>query len=182
MKSLKIIAGKLSPFLIGGIGCFVAWYCVHVQWISLKDSLAGLQRSAFVMAGFIVAAFNLRFKLVDALTGSFFNSGEMERMRGFFKKCRFRLERYILIFLITAVYMSMSPLAGETGVRAMAVSILGWGLFLYCATGYWGILKSFRDLEDGMLEKIRKDKHSKEIAKLNENAEKLVEEHGKIKT
>lgn len=179
MNSFKIIACKLSPFLLGGVGCFVAWYSVHIQWISLKDSLAGLQRSAFVMAGFIVAAFNLRFKLVDALTGSFFNSAEMGRMRGFFKKCRFRLERYILIFLTTAVYMSMSPLAGDTGVRAMSVSTLGWGLFIYCATGYWGILKSFRDLEDGMLERIRNDKHAKEIAKLKEDAEKLVEEHEK---
>ena len=172
-RPLKAIR-RISPVASVLLGCILSFIALKFNWTTLVQSLSILQKGSFLMAGFIVTAFNLRFKLVDALCSDNFSSGEMERLSRVFKKCRNTLELCIFLFLLSAFLMSVAPLLLNSPIPNN-YSHLTWGLFTASCVSYIWILKSFRELEDGLISKIKKKKQTKEATATLEKAKILYQ-------
>ncbi len=166
----KWLTGKTAKLIVFALSMGILWICIeHWKIITLENALNGLKQTAFVVTGFIIAAFNLRFKLVEAMIGPHFSSRQMAKMRSLFQRCRDRLTSYIFYCVATATAMSVFPLVGDSHPISLWLSILGWGLFVHALHGYLLVLTSFNELEDGMFDKSLEDKRSEKVAELLED-------------
>lgn len=158
---------KLAPFVMVGIavsGLFVLSHWCGI--ISVTSSLQSLNRSSFLMAGFIVAAFNLRFKLIDTLVGEHYSSSEMRRIRPFIQACRSRLDWNIYLFLLTSFLMAISSVVNPGSSFSNYFASILWGLFTASVLGYFRIISSFRDLEEGLIDKVQSSKRKAEAEEI----------------
>ena len=96
---IAVIALAFSRFLIESVGG--------------ENILNGLRNVSFIMMGFVVVAFNLRFKLID-LFGKNLYSLKEQRKLGFIVKAKINNINFILVlFVLTAASTGLSPLIGK---------------------------------------------------------------------
>ncbi|MCB0320819.1 MAG: hypothetical protein KDD60_07820 [Bdellovibrionales bacterium] len=143
------------------IGAFAAFSS------SDRDSmLQAVQRLAFVNAGFIVAAFNLRFRLLDIATKEWFSLTQFQNLSTLLKNCTERIGRLIFYYVLCSAAMSMAPMAiGVYGLDWVGVGF-GFGIFVAGLAEFLRVLGSFRRLEEftltareKILEKEQLDEH-----------------------
>lgn len=176
MKNLgKSIGNILAKFHL--IGIFIlaglaVYFCLRFQVFKASDQLDGMQKIAFIMAGFVVAAFNLRFKLVDALLSDILTSTALEKSSPIFERCRTRIENYIYLFVATAGLGGIAPLLKDVKIWEDVWSIGVWSLFITSCCGYRNILNSFKELENSLVERTISKKKAEEFKKMQKRAKK----------
>jgi len=164
----KVFA-RVLPWVLASLGAYLSWWTVNSSWIGLGTSLDALQKSAIVTAGFIVASFNLRFKLFDVITSDLYSAAEMRAMGVVYREARRSIESSLYVFLFTAVFMSIAPFAKAAPFDIPQVTMcLGWGLFFGSGACYIRILASLRSMEDGVLHRKTELKRQTEVREFME--------------
>jgi hypothetical protein len=140
---LRDWAERLGPWVVGGAAGGIVWF------LDSAKSLEGVMGAAVVLAGFSVAAFNLRFRLIDALQKWATSKARIQRLGEMFTSCRGALDKCICLFVITAAVLAFGKVINlESSPAAIAFASVGYGLFFASLLEFLKILRSFRALED----------------------------------
>lgn len=141
---------KIAWTLIGFLALSVFWTIAkELDATEILDALNVLQKLAIILGGFIVAAFNLRFRLTDVLMKDWFNSSEFERLQKIVSGCSVRVGKRIGFFVILSVGLGLAPFVPEfadLGKQRWAAAFLSTG-FVLAAYSFFEILNAFTTLE-----------------------------------
>ena len=149
----KRVISDWSQILVPWVAAVVAVVCV---WrYGSGHAFDGLLGAAVVLAGFSVAAFNLRFRLIDSLQKWASSKAQVDRLSEIFKDCRKAIDWCIILFAITATFLGFSKVIDPQNSGACIIYAgIGYGLFAASLIEFLKILKSFRALEDFTLDMI----------------------------
>lgn len=115
--------------------------------MSISSMLDGMRNIAFVNAGFIVAAFNLRFRAIDLMKFDGFTLDQVTAVNLKVSKCCERLTHLVLLFVFTSAIMALAPILGHA--PDLAGYVLGFTIWLFlCGLfSFVYILFAFESLE-----------------------------------
>ncbi|WP_367874014.1 hypothetical protein [Luteolibacter sp. Populi] len=152
---------KTTDLLIFGAGwalpVVAAAILVHMaNAFGLKEASSYLTPAAVVLAGFSVAAFNLRFRIIDAMLKVELKKSQVEHLTEVFGECRANIDRCLFLFVFTTLIL----VSGKFVERCpwwLAAGFLsvGAGLFVRSLVRFLEILYALRKLEDFSLSMIR---------------------------
>lgn len=163
----QLISINLNPKLIALV-CSVA--VVLALWFSDKTGIDPVslldmaQKVAFVMTGFIVAAFNLRFKMMDLQARSELSYSQHQKISGITLACTCRLTKMILYFILSAVFLVVAPVFGSLSFISGYIAGFAAILLLFGAAFFVDILFSFEQVEKKLVEVISKSKYKADKA------------------
>jgi hypothetical protein len=163
--------GTLTGLSIGLVVLSGSCVFVACMWglLTPTKAIEGSSKAAFVVAGYIVSAFNLRFRIIDTVQKDFVNYAQAKRLKEIYSKCRTRLDRWIIFFVFTATMCAISIII-PFGKLETTAAVAIWSLFITSGIGFLWILRSFRDLEDGILERIEKVKAEQAFAQIEKDS------------
>lgn len=147
--------GYLISIAGGVVAFFVAW-----KWstTSIESLLDASQKLAFINSGFIVAAFNLRFKMLDILAKDWFKRSEFDELSRAMEGCTNRINRQIIFYVLVSAAMACAPLAEPLILILRAVVVATcFFLFILGLAKFLQLLFSFSRLEDFACTAIKRD-------------------------
>lgn len=110
---------------------------------------------AIPLAGFTVAAFNLRFRIIDSIQKIDLDSAEQKGFRRLFNKCRKRIRLSIFAFVFTTLMMACGTFYPKLPDLLAQIFVgLAWGAFTFSLLKFVRILKTFEALEDFTLDRL----------------------------
>lgn len=146
----------LAPWLVALCSGLLVWE------FGVQRAFDGIIGASVVLAGFSVAAFNLRFRIVDTLQKWSSSQDQARRLGTMFADCRKAIDNCIVLFVFTAAILAFGKVLDVANKPlAIAFAAVAYGLFSASLLEFLKILKSFRALEDFTLQMIIKnaDKH-----------------------
>ena len=75
------------------------------KYIDITETYNCLASAAVVLAGFSVAAFNLRFRIIDSIQKFDLKQSQVEHLIIVFEKCRKKIDNCIILFAVTTVVL-----------------------------------------------------------------------------
>ena len=126
--------------------------------VGVEEACTVLTPAAVVLAGFSVAAFNLRFRIMDTLHKIELKRSQVDHLATVFAKCRKRIDRCLIYFVLTTLILVSGKFAATSTPwwAAMMFASVGGFFFVFCMIRFWEILGSLRELEDFSISMLKK--------------------------
>ncbi len=123
--------------------------------IGLLQSAKLLPLLAVPLAGFVVAAFNLRFRMLDTVQKLTLDHGEKEGFKRLFRRCKKAINISIVCFVLTTFLMAVGSVFAQFDCWASIYMVsVAWYFFVVSLLKFIRILETFGTLEDFNLSKI----------------------------
>jgi len=123
-----------------------------IESVNIESIFTGLRNSAFVIMGFIVAAFNLRFKLADLIGTGQYSVKEQRKLGRIIQSKINNINFILILFVITAAAAGFSSLVGTLWYLTNPIIELSFVLFAISVYSFILILISFNDVENFKIE------------------------------
>lgn len=156
---------SLSWVILSLISFLVSWKIFSfLSTAEVIYSLEAVQKVAIVNSGFIVAAFNLKFRLTDLLLRDWYSIKEFQKLKNLVIGCSSRISRRIVFYVILSVLMALSPmgdkfLSDSHCLILLSVAVSG---FILASYSFLELLSAFSRLEKTSAEFYTREVERKE--------------------